>query len=159
MPASDRARTARTLLNVETLEGRVVPAAVRPPIIANTALVAHMGPGASLASAPVVTRVFVNGELELRVRGKVAFASIGPALSCDESGRPVETGGTTLFANGRNVGAFEHIRYVTKTVEFRVNKHGHVARIITFHISAIPYVAPPDTGAGWAHVVGGPRVG
>ena len=48
MPASDRARTARTLLNVETLEGRVVPAVVRPPIVANTALIAHLNPGASL---------------------------------------------------------------------------------------------------------------
>jgi hypothetical protein len=157
MPAS--ARTARTLLNVETLEGRVVPAAVRPPILANTGLVSHLGQGASLASAPVVTRVFVNGDLEMRVRGKVAFASIGSALSCDESGNPVETGGTTLYGNGQKLGTFERIRYVTKTVEFRVNKHGHVARIVTFHVRATPYVEPPETQAAWAPVVGGPRVG
>jgi hypothetical protein len=159
MPASDRARTARTLLNVETLEGRVVPAAVRPPIVANTALMASLSPGTSLASAPVVTRVFVNGEVVMRVSGRVAFTGIGPALSTDAGGNPVETGGTTLFANGRSVGTFEAVRSVTKTVEFRINKHGHVARIVTFRIDAIPYVAPPETGVAWAHAVGGPRVG
>ena len=159
MPASDRARNARTLLNVETLEGRVVPAAVRPPIVANTALMASLSPGASLASAPVVTRVFVNGEAVMRVSGRVAFTCIGSALSSDAGGNPVETGGTTLFANGRSVGTFEAVRSVTKTVEFRVNRYGHVARIVTFRIDAIPYVAPPAADAGWTTAVGGPRVG
>jgi hypothetical protein len=156
MPAS--ARTARTLLNVETLEGRAMPAVVAPPILANAAIATQLGPGASLAAVPVVTRVFVNGERVMRVSGRVAFSAIGSALSTDANGHSVETGGTTLFANGHKLGTFERVRSMTKTVEFRVNQDGTLTRVITFRIGATPHVAPPPAHAALAFH-GGPHVG
>ena len=164
MPASTRGRAPlRAALNVETLEGRAMPSAVVPrqPQMVDPALV-HVAPGphgvyvAGLSvavqlhnpgSMRVVSRVVVNGELVAKFAGKPHFAAIGPALSSDENGNPVETGGTSVSANGRHLGTFQAHPTITREVVIHINRHGVAARVLTYRVTGTPYLPPAANDA------------
>jgi hypothetical protein len=147
----------RAALNLEALEGRAMPSAViaRHPQMTDPALVrVPTGPqgvyvaGLSVAvqlhnpgAMRVVSRIVVNGELVAKFAGKPQFAAIGPALSAN-GGNPVETGGTTVHANGRSLGTFQDHPTITREMMIYVNRHGVAARVLTYHVVGTPYLPP-----------------
>jgi hypothetical protein len=176
MPANTRARTPlRAALNVETLEGRAVPAVLlgravngdpvlaAPPAVDPNSFRVPLGAPAlahGQSVVRVVSQVFVNGELVTKVKGKPQFAAIGPALSTDESGNPVEGGGTTVFVNGTAVGTFAGNPAVNRdNPMFVQNKHGQFVKVVNYHITGTPYLAPPTAADDWHAAVGGAWVG
>jgi hypothetical protein len=155
MPANTRGRAPlRAALNVETLEGRTMPSAVVPRR-AQMVDPAHVrvaaGPqgvyvaGASVAvqlhnpaAMRVVSRVVVNGELVAKFVGKPQFAAIGPALSSDANGNPVETGGTSVSANGRHLGTFQSHPTITREMFIHINRNGVAVRVLTYRVTGTP---------------------
>ncbi len=153
------AANTRTRLNVETLEGRALPAAgFANPVNAGPLVAVHASTPVVKADvvptvkSPVnmqngiriVSKIYVNGELVLNVQGKAMFAGIGPAASGDQNGS-VERGGTTLFANGRLLGTFDGPPQVVRDVDIVKNKNGRPVKVVTFYFTGTPYVAPPET--------------
>jgi hypothetical protein len=97
----------------------------------------------------VVTRIFVNGELVLRVPGRPQFAGIGPAAFGDGNGS-AESGGISLFANGRLLGTFAAPPQVTRQVAVVPGRTGEPVRRVTVHITGPLYATPagPASAAG-----------
>jgi hypothetical protein len=164
MPANTRGRAPlRAALNVENLEGRDVPSAVIPrrPQMVDPALVqVAAGPqqvyvaGLSVAvqlhnpgAMRVVSRIVVNGELVAKFAGKPHFAAIGPALSSDANGNPVETGGTSVSANGRHLGTFEQHPTITRDAFVYINRQGVAVRVLTYRVTGTPYLPPAANDA------------
>lgn len=156
-PISLRARPV-----VETLEGRTVPAVgiVRPPLSA-PGLVGALGPVTATPQAGmrVVSQVFVNGTLSLKVVGGVQFAGIGPAASGDQNGR-TQTGGTTVVANGKVLGTFQGAPQVTREVSVVANKNGQPIKVVTYRVTGAPVVIPLAALTNWpTNGIGGVWVG
>jgi hypothetical protein len=144
MAANTRARASlRARLAVETLEGRAMPATMLiPPSIDPQHLAVQF---ANPAAIPVIARIFVNGERVVSVNGKPTFAGIGSAASGDQNGQS-ESGGTTIFVNGRAVGTFEGPPRITRTIATVTNGHGQLVRVLSYHIAGTPYL-PPSSAA------------
>jgi hypothetical protein len=173
MIANTRARTTlRTQLSVEDLEGRAVPASLAAPQIADdSGMVATQDDQGSSwsynynwnyhysfswssgnnqtqnidpqAAVKVVSRIFVNGELVMKVKGKPQFAAIGSAVGVDENGNQFEFGGTQIFVNGQHVGTFDGSPNIHRADPFYYqNKHGQIVKVVDYHITGTPYVPP-----------------
>lgn len=170
-------RQAHTRLGVEVLEGRVVPAGgwtepfggPRPAATASVAAVVAppaavfvadpvptvRGPAASPSpGARVLTRIYVNGELVLRVWGRPQFAGLGPAASGDATGS-THQGGVSIFANGRHVGTFAEPPQVNRTVVTVPRPWGQPVRVITYHFNG-PLTGPATPASGPAYASGAP---
>jgi hypothetical protein len=164
MTANTRAQDAlRTPLNVESLEGRAMPAVgITHPTLATSALTTNLtitnenavAAPQGVTASKVVSRIFVNGELVMKVQGRPQFTAIGPAASGDQNGQ-TETGGMTIFANGQEVGEFQGAPKVTRAVSYTMNGQGQEVKIVSYHITATPYLPP----VGNSTVFGGPYVG
>jgi hypothetical protein len=42
---------------------------------------------------------------------------------------------------------------------FAKNKHGQTVKVVNYHITGMPYLAPPTTANNWHGVIGGAWVG
>ena len=136
----------RTRMTDETLEGRAMPATlIAHPSIEVAAQSALVNPVSAPSAMPIVSRIFVNGELVMRVKGKPAFAGIGPAASGNQNGQ-TESGGTTISVNGQVVGTFQDPPQIARTVTMVRNAHGGLVKVFSFHITGTPYV-PPSAAA------------
>ncbi len=151
MPAATRAHSPlRAQLSVESLEGRIVPViGISQPML-GTALVATPQTNCQNTHAvKIVSQIFVNGKLVLKVQGKPQFAGIGSAASGNQNGQ-TETGGTTIYANGQAVGTFQGPPQITRTAVIVFNKHGEPVRVMSYHITGTPYLAPTTNSAASA---------